>query len=215
MTTDADPDATKLARDSAPQRPFPTMIDPDEALQRVQQAAVPGDPCAMPPGDAAGLRLAQDVNADRDYPAFDRAMMDGYAVRLADAGDTVEVTGEIAAGTAPQGSFGPGRSVEIMTGAPCPAAAEAVVPRENTTRSGDRVTLPRRLLPGQHIAVAGSECAAGATVVRHGDVVTPLAVAVMASFGVRQVRVYPPPSVGIVTTGAELVGPGTWKTLAS
>jgi len=184
------------------------MIDPDEALTLVVEATVPRRRRALPVDDSCGLRLAEEVRADRAYPAFDRAMMDGYAVRVADAGRTVVVTGELAAGGVSPRSFQQGECIEIMTGAICPPRAEAIVPKECAHRSANRVSLPKHIEPGQHIAPRGSECEAGSLVLRPGDVVTPLAVAVMASFGRKEVLVTPRPTVGIIVTGGELVATG-------
>jgi len=188
--------------------PAPTMIDPDEALRLVLEAAVPREPRRVPLVDACGLRLAETIRADRAYPPFDRAMMDGYAVAAADAGSTVEVRGEVAAGDVPGGRVEPGRCVQIMTGAPCPPGTEAVVPREETRRDGGRVTLPRNIQAGQHVAPEGSDCAAGSVILKAGDRVTPLAVAVLASLGRETVVAVPPLSLAVITTGAELVPVG-------
>lgn len=197
--------ATGAACNTRPARPAGAMIDPDEALRLVLEAAAPLAARDVPLGEACGLRLAQEVRADRDYPAFDRAMMDGYAVRSADGGRSVAVTGEVRAGMVSPVSVVEGRCLEIMTGAPCPAGADAVVPKEHVRRDGDRVMLPRAIAPGQHIAPKGSECPADRVVLVPGQTVTPLAAAVMASFGLRSVRVVPRPSLGIITTGSELV----------
>lgn len=184
------------------------MIDPQEALGLVLQAAArrPGRP--VPLAAAGGLKLAQSIRADRDYPPFARATMDGYAVRAADAGRAVKVIGEVAAGQDVQTEVAPGRCLEIMTGAPCPPGTEAVVKKEQTRRDGDRVVLPPRISWGENIAPRGSECAAGELVLRGGQTVTALTAAVLASFGLETVEVIPRPSLAIVTTGAELIPPG-------
>ncbi|HIQ21638.1 MAG TPA: molybdopterin molybdenumtransferase MoeA [Planctomycetes bacterium] len=181
------------------------MIPPDEALRLVCQHAVALAPRDVALEEACGLQLAQPVAADRHYPPFARAMMDGYAVRLGDAGRTVPVVGQVAAGDRFAGAMEPGGCVEIMTGAPCPPGTEAVVPKEHVRRSGSQVSLPGQLRAGQHIAEAGSECPAGRVVLQPGQTITPMAVAVMASFGIVSVRVVPRPSVAIITTGGELV----------
>ena len=106
------------------------------------------------------------------------------------------------------GDLGNGQCLEISTGAVCPPAAEAVVPKEHVARHEGRVLLPAKIEMGQNIAPQGSECRQGRRVLAAGDVVTPLATAVMASFGVLSIRVVPRPSVGIITTGAELIPPG-------
>lgn len=158
------------------------------------------------------MRLAEPIVADRDYPPFPRAMMDGYAVAVADAGRSVDVLGEVAAGQEPPGSVAPGHCYEIMTGAPCPPGTESVVQMEQVRRNGKNVTLPAKIEPGQHIAPRGSECPADKTVLQPGETISPLAVAVMASCGKDSVRVFPRPQVAVITTGTELVQPGQTPT---
>jgi molybdopterin molybdotransferase len=188
------------------------MIDPQQALALVLQAAARRPPRPVPLAAAGGLKLAQSVRADRDYPPFSRATMDGYAVRTADAGRTVMVVGEVAAGQDVKIEVAPGHGLEIMTGAPCPPGTEAVVKKEDTGRDGDRVVLPERISAGENIAPRGSECKAGRLVLESGETVTPLAVAVLASFGLESVEVIPRPSLAIITTGSELVSPDTGET---
>lgn len=185
-----------------------TLIDPDEALRLVLQNAVCAAPRKVPLAEACGLQLAEPIAADGDYPPFPRAMMDGYAVRTADAGQTVEVIGEVAAGNPTDVAVSPGRCLEIMTGAPCPSGTEAVVKKEQTRRQGNRVTLPGKIAEGGHIARQGSECLAGRLVLQPGQTITPLAVAVAASFGVESIRITPRPSLAVITTGGELVPAG-------
>ncbi len=187
----------------------PRMVDPEVALQWVVRAATQRPPRRLALVDSCGLQLAQDVHADGDYPPFDRAAMDGYAVSVADAGRFVPVVGEVAAGQPPsRRRVIPGACVAIMTGAACPAGTEAVVPKEETTGGGDRVQLPGEIQPGQYLARAGSECRRGQQVLRAGETITPLTVAVLASFGVESVEVIPRPRLAIITTGAELVPVG-------
>ena len=112
---------------------------------------------------------------------------------VADAGHDVQVAGQVAAGHAGALRVSPGECVEIMTGAPCPPGTEAVVPKEEVRGDGGRALLPAIVRPGQHVAVQGSECRAGTEVLAAGQPVTPLAVAVIASVGLRQVRVHPAP----------------------
>ena len=185
------------------------MIDPDEALRLVVQEASPHSAKVAPLAEACGLQLAEPIVADRDYPPFNRSMMDGYAVAVADAGRTIDVLGEVAAGQVCSGRVREGSCYEIMTGAPCPPGTEAVVKREQTGRDADRVTLPARIDPGQHIAPQGSECPGGKTVLESGQTISPLAVAVIASCGKDSVRVIARPRLAVITTGSELVPPGT------
>ena len=184
------------------------MVSPDEALDLVLQYAQPRRPQIVAASAACGLQLAEAIRADRDYPPFARAMMDGYAVRVADAGRTVAVVAELAAGRMADVTVAGGRAVKIMTGAPCPAGTEAVVPMEHVPRHGRQVDLPGAIPVGQHIAPQGSECRCGDVVLQPGQMVSPLVIAVLASFGVERVAAIPRPSLAVITTGEELIPPG-------
>jgi molybdopterin molybdotransferase len=184
------------------------MIDPDEALRLVIEAAGPPRAEKALLADACGMCLAEDVCADRDCPPFARAMMDGYAVRIADAGACVPVVGEVAAGQNPMIEVNRAECVEIMTGAACPMGSEAVVPKEATQRHGHLVTLPGQIDRGDNIAAQGNECRAGGRVLRAGEMITPLAVAVLAAFGIETLQVLRRPTLAIIATGSELVAPG-------
>ena len=183
------------------------MITPGEALGLVSEAAAPLSPRAVPLSEACGLRLAEPIRADRDHPPFLRATRDGYAVRIADAGRTVVIGGEAVPGEHTDIEVTAGSCVEIMTGAPCPPGTEAVVQKEDTIRNSGHAILPSVIRFGQNIMPRGSECPAGQTALRIGETITPMAVAVLASFGVRSVRVTPRPSLAVVSTGPELVPP--------
>ena len=186
---------------------YPSMITPGDALELVVQAAKPCPACSTSLASACGRILAETICADRDYPPFDRAMMDGFAVRLSDAGQSVPVAGEVPAGCVWQSELAAGQCLEIMTGAPCPAGTEAVVKKEDVQRHDNQVRLPAMIVPGQHIARQGSECRSGQPVLAAGEFVTPLAAAILATVGVSRVKVIRQPQVGIITTGSELAAP--------
>lgn len=195
------------------------MLTVAEAL-----SAVRGEACPLPPrrSDLAaslGQILARDVVADRDLPPFDKALVDGFAVRSADlAGpDTValRVVEEIFAGATPTRAVGPGEASAIMTGAPLPEGADAVVMVERTSRpSSGTVVVVGPLLPGQNRLLRGREMRAGDVVVPGGTRLNPAMLGVMASVGVSETLVHPRPRVAIAATGDELVpfdetpGPG-------
>ena len=195
--------------DSGELPPLRRMIDPDAALRLVLKSVTRHPPQRLPLHEICGLQLAEEIRADRDYPPFPRAMMDGYAVRVADAAATIEVVGEVAAGCIVKTPVREGCCLEIMTGAPCPPGTEAVVQKEHVRRSGSQVTLPKEIKPGCHIAPRGSECRGGVVVLRPGDTITPLATAVIASTGLETVLVTRRPSLAVITTGTELVSPGS------
>ena len=181
-----------------------SMIDPDEALRLVLDAADPLPARRMRLQEAVGLWLAEDVVSSEDHPPFDRAMMDGYAVCLSDAGRTVVVVGEVTAGKEPDTPVQPGRCVEIMTGAACPPGTEAVIPKEQVQRQGNDVALPPEIQPNANMVFRGTECREGAVVLRSGDRLTSLAAGVLAATGCIQPLVIPRPRLAIITTGAEL-----------
>ena len=184
------------------------LIAPDEALSLVVETAETLGPQTVALAAACGLTLAEPIAADRDCPPFPRSMMDGFAVRVADAGRTLPIAGVLPAGSVWQGDLPADQCLEILTGAPCPPGAEAVVPKEDVARHANEVAFPAEIRRDQNIAPPGSECRAGQVVLSPGDLLTPMAVGVMASFSRATVRVIPRPSLGIITTGGELPAEG-------
>ncbi|MCI2239865.1 molybdopterin molybdotransferase MoeA [Kineococcus sp. TRM81007] len=165
--------------------------------------------------DALGCVLAEDVVSPRPLPAFDNSGMDGYAVRVRDVEGASEespvglpVVADIAAGSGDPMRLPGGACARIMTGAPVPAGAEAVVPVEWTDRGVAHVTVRRAPRPGQHVRRAGEDVAAGVVVVEAGTRLQPRHVGVLAAVGRARVRVRPRPRVVVVSTGAEVVEPG-------
>lgn len=185
---------------------IPTMVSPIEAYRIVLDVASPLPAARVPLLEALGKPLAETVRADRNYPPFRRAMMDGYAVRLASAGQAIDVIGRQAAGAAPFPQVVTTHGcVEIMTGAACPLGAEAVVQKEHVRFDGNRVILPAAIEHGRHIAEPGSECSHGEVFLRPGDIATPLAIAALASVGRQDLVVVPAPRMAVIVTGEELV----------
>jgi molybdopterin molybdotransferase len=158
--------------------------------------------------DAAGRVLAEDVVADRDCPAVERSVRDGFAVRAADIPGELLVIGEVRAGEAFTGVVQAGQAVEIMTGAPMPAGADAVVMVEHTMREGDRVSTDRGLPAGENFNRAGVEAKAGEVVIPRGALIGYAEIAMAATVGRTTVPVYARPRVAILTTGDELVDIG-------
>jgi len=160
---------------------------------------------------AAGRVLAEELRADADQPPFDRAAMDGYAVRAADLQHppvTLDVVGQLRAGQPPWSTrLLAGQALQIMTGAAVPSGADAVVPVEHTRGAGDgRVELREGIGPGQNVAPRASELRAGEVVCGAGLRVDAAAVALLASVGAARVRVARRPRVAVLVTGDELVG---------
>jgi len=183
-----------------------TMIGAAEAKDLVLQHCRLRDARLVATAESLGLVLSRSVVADRDYPPFDRATMDGFAVRVAHAGRTVAVRGEVRAGVLPLISPDDDGCVEIMTGAPCPAGTEAVVMKEEARRESGAVSLPAVIRVGQHIVPAGAECRSGATVLSAPSILGPLAQGLLAGVGQSQVWARTPPSVALLITGDEIVG---------
>ena len=163
--------------------------------------------------DAYRCVLAADVVSPEDVPPFANSAVDGYAVTLADmANGTAEliVSGTIAAGDAPEPEVTPGHAVRIMTGAPVPVGAEAIVMVEDSQRIGDdRVKLTAKVEPNQAIRPAGDDVKRGDTVFRVGDEVNAAVLGMLASMNVATVTVTRRPTVAVLSTGDELVDDGS------
>lgn len=184
------------------------MIDPNMALQLVTENCLDAKKTKLPLNKILGMTLAQEIRADRDYPPFPRAMMDGYAVKTTDAGKTVVCLGIQAAGQVSTVEVKPGTCLEIMTGAACPESADLVVPVENVLVEDGKISLPTDLKAGANIASKGQECKRSRIVAGAGDQVTPLIIANLACFGYQEVEVYRKPEMLLISTGDELLRPG-------
>lgn len=185
------------------------LLDPDRALELVLKHVPAGGTVELPLAEALGRTLAEPLLASCDQPPFAKAMMDGFAVCVTDAGAEVAVGGEVAAGSDVTAQVSPGVAVEIMTGAPCPPGTEAVVKVEDTERNGDRVRLPALIRPSQHLQTRGGFCVTGQEILPAGTLLSSVAVAGVASMGQPTVRVLRAPTVAIITTGDELGAPGS------
>jgi molybdopterin molybdotransferase len=148
---------------------------------------------------------AEDVTADRDYPPFPRSARDGFAVRAADLPGELRVIGEVRAGERFQGALEKGQAIEIMTGAPLPDGADAVVMIEHTTREGDWIKIDRTAKPGDNFNPRGGEARAGEVVLRKGTRLGFAEVAVLAMVGRQCINVNRKPRVAILPTGDEIV----------
>ncbi len=174
----------------------------------------------MAPGDALGLVLATDVVAELSLPGFDNSAMDGFAVLATDIAAasaenpvSLPVTDDIPAGRTDTQPLKPGTAQRIMTGAPLPPGATTVVPVESTdadfSARAAQVQIRAATKDGQHIRRAGEDVAAGTTVLRAGQRLTPAALGLVAALGLAEVSVLPRPRVLVMSTGTELVAPGT------
>jgi len=158
-------------------------------------------------GDALGYVLAQEVKTDREYPPFNRATRDGYAVFAADvkAGVTLKCTGEIKAGDRVSKELWAETCVQIMTGAAVPSGADAVVMIEHTVRDGEEVRFERAAVTGQNFVPRGSEARAGQTLLTPGMRLGYAELALAAQVGAAELQCAQKPRVAILSTGDEIV----------
>src|SRR5437588_437194 len=184
------------------------MISVTEAIRIVieQTRTLPVERVAL--ADAMGRILAEDIVADSDLPPFDRAQMDGYAVRSAETTSVparLRVVGEAAAGRGWHERMNAGEAVRIMTGAPVPVGADSVQKVEVTRESDGVVEIAESTQPGQFIVERASEVRAGETVLQAGEEINAAMMAALASFGYAEVKVAKRPRVAVLATGTELV----------
>ena len=189
------------------------MISLDEARSHVLGRVGPLAPRPVRLADAAGLVLAVDVTATETVPPFDNTAMDGFAVLASDtvaAPVTLEVIGTVAAGTATEQTMGPGQAMRIMTGAPMPPGADAVVmvERANYDEVGGVVEVEIAVPAGNHVREAGEDIRPGDLLFAAGTSLSAGHLGVLASVGVGNVEVVPRPIVGVLSTGDELVDDG-------
>ncbi|UFS69510.1 molybdopterin molybdotransferase MoeA [Geomonas sp. RF6] len=161
--------------------------------------------------DAVGRVLAEDVTAPWPMPLCDNSAMDGFAVRSADCapGVTLKVTDYIPAGATSEAAVTAGCAARIMTGAPIPPGADAVVPFEETSEGEGTVTLQKEVKKGAHLRFTGEDVGVGDTVLAAGTVLGPAQISMLASCAAALVPVYRIPRVAILSTGDELVELGT------
>jgi molybdenum cofactor synthesis domain-containing protein len=173
------------------------------------------EPAHVPLADALGLVLASDVVSPEAVPPFANTAMDGYAVRAADtagASDAapvrLHVVDELPAGRAPQRAVGAGEAIRIMTGAPMPDGADAIVMVERTRAEGDDVLVSITATVGEHVREVGGDITPGQVVFARGTALTPAHVGVLASLDVERAHVFRRARVGVISTGDELVTAG-------
>lgn len=190
-------------------------ISVEEHLEHILSTVTPMAAGPVPLQDAGRLVLAEDVRAVVDVPGFDNSSMDGYAVRrddllsaTEDAPVVLPVVADLAAGTEQNRAVTPGTVARIMTGAPVPAGADAVVPFEATDHGDVRVAILQAPEPSAFIRRAGSDVRAGDRVLSAGLLLTARHLAAAAAVGRSELTVRRAPRIGVISTGSELVPPG-------
>lgn len=191
------------------------MIAAQQARQLILGSAIRRETMRVPLLAAHGKVLAAPAIAQVSLPPFDSSAMDGFALRLADtafastiAPVSLPISFEIPAGCLDLPHLDPGQACRIMTGAPLPPGAEAVIKLEDVKEEGGRISLERPAQGGENIRRAGEDVLCGTCLLEPGDVLTAPRVALLAAIGMEAAEVYRPVRVAILTTGDELVEPG-------
>ncbi|AZH26662.1 molybdopterin biosynthesis protein [Haloplanus aerogenes] len=196
-------------------RQFRDLASPAEARDAIESLDLSPDDETVPLDEARGRVLAERIDATLDVPGFDRASVDGYAVRAADTFGADEAdpvvldqVGTVHAGAEPDVEVTEGTCAEISTGAVMPPGADAVVMVERTDEVDAGIAIRTSVAPGDRVMVAGADVAAGSRALGPGTLLTPREIGLLSALGIDAVPVRGTPTVGIVSTGDELVRPG-------
>lgn len=188
------------------------MLSVEEALARVLAAFEPLPPERKPILETLGQVLAEDISAEMDIPPLANSAMDGYAVRCEDTEGAspdhprrLRVVADLAAGYVLDKPIQPGTAVRIMTGAPVPPGAEAVIPFEEVAREGDAILVFKRYPHNKNIRTAGEDVRAGQQVLARGTVLRPQEIGMLAALGRQDVLVHRRPRVALLSTGDEVI----------
>lgn len=184
------------------------MLSVAAALDQIVDTARPLEPLDLPLDQVLGLTLADDILATLDSPPFDKSLMDGYAVRIEELRDgaTFHVIETITAGKVPTRPLGPGEATQVMTGAPLPAGADAVVKVEDTHRTEDQLRVTGgRYAAGANLMRQGTSLRQGMVALNRATVLNGPRIGALAELGCSRVRVFPRPRVAVLATGDELV----------
>ena len=199
-------------------RPFEGTMPLDEARAIIDRTIAPIERTErVRVLEASGRVLARDVAADADVPPFSRAAMDGYAVRAADTTGasrqspiTLRCVEQTFTGQVPRQSIGPGQCIEVATGAPLPGGADAVVMVEDTAANDESaIRVFAAIQPQQNIGRQGADISRGQTVLHAGALLNASRAGALSALGLTEVEVYAKPRVAILSTGDEIVEPGT------
>jgi len=194
---------------------FLKVVPLEKALEVIDSFPLEPKVERVPLGEALGRVLAEDITSPIDVPPFDRATVDGYAVRAEDtfmASESepvrLKVVGEINAGDVPELELKPGESVYISTGAPLPKGADAVIQFEDVDREGDEVVIYKPAYPGLGVMKAGADIQKGQPLLRRGTRLGFKETALLSAIGMAEVPVFRKPKVAVISTGNELILPG-------
>ena len=190
------------------------LLSVEETRERVLAKIEPLPPLELPLTDASGCVVAADVLSGVDLPEFASSAMDGYAVRAADLRDAapddpieLKVVGKALIGQRPEATVGVGEAVQIATGAPIPAGADAIIPIEDIEGGGDRVRILRPVAEGKHVRPSGEDVKQGDVLVPKGKRLGAPELGLLANAGVPHPLVHPRPRVIVLSTGDELIPP--------
>jgi putative molybdopterin biosynthesis protein len=203
---------------------FREFISLDEASSRLMEylSSIQSKFETVPISEALGSAISKDIVSKFDVPPFDKALMDGYAVRAQDTFDAEEycpvklkLLGNSEMGEEPEFNVKKGTTVEISTGAPIPKGANSVVMLEYTKRKNDVIEIFRSVVPSENIIETGADIRTGEVILRKGQLIGAKEIGLLSAIGIDKVMVYKRPIIGIISTGDELIAPGdkfkNWK----
>jgi molybdopterin molybdotransferase len=208
--------APKTGRQDVRMRGFQDRTEVEAALRLLDERVGPLPAEMVPVQQAAGRVLAGDIQAEVAVPGFDRAAMDGYAVRAEETFGAglhnpleLHVVGESLPGRPYAGEVVPGQAVRIMTGAPVPAGTDAIVPVEVAQEEAGVLRVTEPVSPGRHIGRRGEDIEPGRTVLHAGRILRPQDLGLLVSIGVREVSAIRQPRIDLLITGDELLPAGS------
>jgi len=192
--------------------PFKELVSYEEALERIRKSIKPINRTeSVPIENALDRVLAQDIVANMSVPPFDRAAMDGYAVKAEETfgassfdPKTLKLTETLHAETTPNIVLSKGKCVQVATGSPIPKAADAVVMVEFTERNGNNVKISKPVYPRANISPKGEDIEEGEVVLKTGEQLSPAKIGALAALGREKVKVFKKPSIAVVPTGTEI-----------
>jgi molybdopterin molybdotransferase len=185
------------------------MISVDQALKIIDSKTTPLLKQKIQLQDALNFVLAESVLSPINMPPFRQSAMDGYALNYSESISEYKLVGEVAAGSADQFKLNPGEAVRIFTGAAVPDSANVVAQQEIVNRINNNFTVTKEVQVGMNIRLVGEQIKVGVNALEKGIILNPAAIGFLATLGITEVEVFSKPKIGLLTTGDELVKPGT------